>query len=148
MAFAVTINFANGRKRHFLSTIPRIPLLALQIPRSPLRKLKTLFKLWRHQHDGYAIPGVACDIDYPHNVPNVQAALTLHINNSVGASAEFRPESGAQVTLETGLEFRRSSGSLEEGVPLFGHCTVRMIRPSTSAMSVAGSAMRTSRPTE
>ena len=72
--------------------------MALQIPRSPLMKLKTLFKLWRHQYDGYAIPGVACDIDYSHNVPNVQAALTLHINNSVGASAEFRPESAAQIT--------------------------------------------------
>src|SRR5262245_2578161 len=59
--------------------------------------MKTLFKLWRHQYDGYAIPGVACDIDYSHNVPNVQAALTLEINDSVGVSAEFRPESATQV---------------------------------------------------
>ena len=65
--------------------------------RLPLRTLQTLFKLERHQYDGYAIPGVAYDIDYPHNVNNVQAALTLQINDSVGASAEFRPESAAQI---------------------------------------------------
>jgi len=44
------------------------------------------------QHYWNSIPSVANDVDDSYNVPELQTAIALQVNNSVGPAAEFRPE--------------------------------------------------------
>ena len=57
---------------------------------------KGLLECGCQQHYGHTAPGIAGNIDYTHDIPEFQEIIALHIDNSVGASAEPRPKRIAQ----------------------------------------------------